>query len=367
MISIIRFMIEEVKKIKEMAIEEISKISDLLSLENLERKFLGRKGLLREILQKISQLPEKERPKIGQLINQTKKEIEKIIENKKLEIRNWELEIDKTIDITLPGDKFFSGHAHPITQVKNEVAEIFQSMGFEVIEGEEVDNDWYNFEALNIPAEHPARDMWDTFYLRKNNKLETINDKQKSLKSKVYGLRSGALLLRTHTSNMQVRVMEKRKPPLRICVVGKCFRHEATDATHEHTLYQIEGFVVDEKISLANLIYTIKCFLNALSRKEIRTRIRPSYFPFVEPGIEVDIGCENCQGKGCSVCKNSGWIEILGAGMIHPKVFESAGYPKGRYTGFAFGVGLDRLVMMRHKIDDIRWLHSGDLRFLRQF
>ncbi|MCX7778829.1 MAG: hypothetical protein N2259_01120 [Patescibacteria group bacterium] len=180
-------------------------------------------------------------------------------------------------------------------------------------------------------------------------------------------MQNAKLLLRTHTSNMQVRVMEKRKPPLRVCVIGKCFRHEATDASHEHTLYQIEGFVVDEKISLANLIYTIKSFLNALYKREIKIRIRPGYFPFVEPGLEVDMACENCLGKGCSICKNSGWLEILGAGMIHPKVFESAGYPKNRYTGFAFGVGLDRLVMMRHKIDDIRWFHSGDLKFIRQF
>ncbi len=343
-------MEEEIKKIKEKAIEEISQISDLLSLENLKRKYLGRKGLLREILQKITQLPEKERPKIGKLINQIKTDLEKIIEEKKTSIYSLESKVEKIFDFTLPPQKIFFGHLHPITQVKNEVTEIFQSMGFEVLEGPEVETDWYNFEALNMPIEHPARDVWDTFY---------INQKSKIKNSK--------LLLRTHTSNMQVRVMEKRKPPLRICVIGKCFRHEATDQTHEHTLYQIEGFAVDEKISLANLIYTIKNFLNALYKKEIKIRIRPGYFPFVEPGIEIDMRCENCQGRGCSVCKNSGWIEILGAGMIHPKVFESAGYPKGKYTGFAFGVGLDRLVMMLYKIDDIRWLHSGDLRFIHQF
>lgn len=345
-------MIDEIKQLKEKAFQEISQVSDLLSLENLERKFLGRKGLLREILQKISQLPEKERPKIGRLINQTKNEIGEIIEKKKLEIRNLKLGIEETIDVTLPSEKIFLGHLHPSTQLKNEVADIFQSMGFEVLEGPELDNDWYNFEALNMPIEHPARDMWDTFYIK--SKVE--NQKSK-------------LLLRTHTSNMQVRVMEKREPPLKICVIGKCFRHEATDATHEHTLYQIEGFAVDKKISLANLIYTIKSFLNALYKKEIKIRIRPGYFPFVEPGLEIDMECTNCNGKGngCQVCRGSGWIEILGAGMIHPKVFESAGYPKNKYTGFAFGVGLDRLVMMRHKIEDIRWLHSSDLRFIRQF
>lgn len=343
-------MIEEIKKIKKEALEEILKISDLLSLENLERKYLGRKGLLREILRKIIQLPKEERPKVGQLINQVKKELEMAIEEKRKSIYSLESKVEKFFDLSLPSEKIFYGHLHPTTLLKNEVMEIFQSMGFEVLEGPEVETDWYNFEALNIPVEHPARDMWDTFY---------INSKPKIQKSK--------LLLRTHTSNMQVRVMEKRKPPLRICVIGKCFRHEATDATHEHTLYQIEGFAVDKKISLANLIYTIKNFLNALYKKEVKIRIRPGYFPFVEPGLEIDMICENCLGKGCNVCSNSGWIEILGAGMIHPKVFESAGYPKNKYTGFAFGVGLDRLVMMRYKIDDIRWLHSGDLRFIRQF
>jgi len=345
-------MEEEIKQLKEKAIKEINVVTDLLSLENLERKILGRKGELREILQKINQLPETERSKVGKLINEVKIELEKEIEKKKLEIRNLKFEISEAIDITLPGEKLEFGHLHPSSQLKNEIAEIFQSMGFEVLEGPEVENEYYNFETLNIPADHPARDMWDTFYL----------------KSQISNLKSQKLLLRAHTSNMQVRVMENKKPPLKVCVIGKCFRHEATDAKHEHTLYQIEGFVVDERISLANLIYVLKAFLKALYKKEIKIRIRPSYFPFVEPGLEVDMGCLNCAAEGgCPICKGSGWIEILGAGMIHPKIFEFAGYPKGKYTGFAFGAGLDRLVMMRHKIDDIRWLHSGDLRFIRQF
>ncbi len=343
-------MEEEINKIKNEAIEAIKLAIDFASLENLERRYLGRKSLLREILQKVSQLPEVERRKFGQLINETKSELERIIQEKKIQITNFKSQIEKQIDITLPGEKIYYGHLHPATQLKNEVAEIFQSMGFGILEGEEVDNDWYNFEALNIPPNHPARDMVDTFYLKSKLKIK----KEK-------------LLLRAHTSNMQVRVMEKRKPPLKICVIGKCFRREATDTTHEHTLYQIEGFAVDEKITLANLIYTLKSFLSVLYNKEINIRVRPSYFPFVEPGLEVDMICVNCQGRGCKVCKNSGWIEILGAGMIHPKVFESAGYQKGKYTGFAFGVGFDRLVMMKYKIDDIRWLHSGDLRFIRQF
>jgi len=343
-------MFEEINQIKEKAIQEISQSTDLISLNNLEKKYLGRKGLIRQILKKIVNLSKNEKVKFGQLINQTKLEIKEEIEKRKKEIEKFKPEVEEIIDITLPAEKKYFGHLHPLTNFKNKIIEIFQSMGFEIVEGEEVDNDWYNFEALNIPVEHPARDIWDTFYIK--SKFKSRNSK---------------LLLRTHTSNMQVRMMEKRKPPFKICVIGKCFRHEATDATHEHTLYQIEGFAVDKRISLANLIYTLKSFLNALYKKEVEVRIRPGYFPFVEPGIEFDMKCENCKGEGCSVCKNSGWIEILGAGMIHPKVFESAGYPKGKYTGFAFGVGLDRLVMMYHKIDDIRWFHSGDLRFIKQF
>lgn len=363
-------MKEEIKKIKRVALEEIEKASDLLILENLEKKYLGRKGLLRQALQKINQLSKEEKPKIGQLINETRLEIERTIQKNKLKKENFsfddheqmnKLEDDEKIDVSLPGEKISFGCLHPSTQLKNEVVDIFSSMGFEFLEGLEVDNEYYNFETLNIPADHPARDMWDTFYI----KSQTLNPKlQTNFKTQV---QNSKLLLRAHTSNMQVRVMEKRKPPLRVCVVGKCFRHEATDAKHEHTLYQIEGFVVDEKISMANLIYTLRTFLSALYKKEINIRIRPAYFPFVEPGLEIDMGCLNCAGKGCVVCKGSGWIEILGAGMIHPKVFKYAGYPPGKYTGFAFGVGLDRLAMMKHQIDDIRWLHSGDLRFIRQF
>lgn len=368
---------DEIKQLKEKFIQEITQTSDLSSLENLERKYLGRKGLLRKLLQKINQLPEKERPKIGQLINQIKIELEQIIEKKKLEVGSRRLEVGESLDISLPGEKFFYGHLHPITQLKNEVAEIFQSMGFEILEGPEVDNEYYNFETLNIPAEHPARDMWDTFYLKTQNYAEKDAElRRKSPRQSAFSQRQSALLLRTHTSNMQVRVMERRKPPLRVCVIGKCFRREATDASHEHTLYQIEGFAVDKKITLANLIYTLKSFLNALYKKQVKTRIRPGYFPFVEPGIEIDMECANCATAvrvlrsfsegGCPICQGTGFVEILGAGMIHLKVFESAGYLKGKYTGFAFGVGLDRLVMMRHKIDDIRWLHSGDLRFIQQ-
>ncbi|MCG2686809.1 phenylalanine--tRNA ligase subunit alpha, partial [Candidatus Parcubacteria bacterium] len=332
-------------------------------------------GELTKVLRGLKDLPANEKSKVGSLANRTKIEIEEKIKQKRQQLKSiinpygplapgqrHESSIIN-LDLTLPGKKTELGHLHPLTQGKQMVADIFSSMGFEILEGPELETDYYNFEALNIPEGHPARDMWDTFF---------VKSKIKNQKSK--------LLLRTHTSPMQVRVMEKRKPPLRVCVIGKCFRHEATDASHEHTLYQVEGFAVDKEISVANLIYTLKTFLNALFKTNVKIRLRPSYFPFTEPSFEVDFACLNCGGKarppglrpgevgrGCPVCSQTGWVEILGSGMIHPEVFKHAGYAKGKYTGFAFGIGLDRLIIMKHKIDDIRWLHSGDLRFIRQF
>ena len=350
-------LIEQIEKLKSQAIEEIGASFDLSSLQTIEKKYLGRrKGEFTRILRRLKDLSDEERPKVGKLANEVKRLIETEIARKKEHLQPTrptsgypDLQPTK-IDITLPGAKPEFGHLHPITQVRWQVEDIFRSMGFQILEGPEVETDYYNFEALNIPKDHPARDMWDTFYLTQNSKLKTQN-----------------LLLRTHTSPMQVRVMEKQAPPLRVVVIGKCFRHEATDASHEHTLYQVEGFAVDKEISIANLIYTLKNFLIALFGKEIEIRLRPGYFPFVEPGFELDIKCLKCGGKGCPVCSGSGWVELLGCGMVHPKVYQAAGYPKDKYTGFAFGLGLDRLVMARYKIDDIRWFHSGDLRFIRQF
>ncbi|MGC9048965.1 MAG: phenylalanine--tRNA ligase subunit alpha [Patescibacteria group bacterium] len=347
-------MFEELKKFREKVLKEIEKSQDLEFLEEIWRKYLGRKGKLREYSLKLKNLSDKERARFGKLINDIKQETETAIADKKNQLINLQTCKPETIDVTLPGKKLEYGHLHPHSQMKYQVAEIFHSMGFEILEGPEVENDYYNFESLNIPEGHPARDMWDTFYV----KSEIRNPKSET---------NSKLLLRTHTSAMQVRVMEKKKPPLKICVIGKCYRHEATDASHEHTLYQIEGFAVDEQISVANLIYTLKSFLTVLFGQEVKVRLRPSYFPFTEPSFEMDFGCLNCGGRGCPACGGTGWVEMLGCGMIHPKVFEYAGYPKGVYTGFAFGVGLDRLVMMRHKIDDIRWFHGGDLRFLQQF
>jgi len=338
------------EEIKNKALVEIEKASDLLDLEKIWRKYLGRKkGEITKILRNIRNLPEKERPLVGKKANEVKEIVKSAIDKKKIKlISQKEIKFEK-IDITRPGKKIKYGHFHPLTLIKNQVRDIFYSMGFEILEGPEIETDYYNFEALNMPEGHPARDFWDTFYLKEKTFKKT------------------KLLLRTHTSPMQIRVMEKKKPPLRVCVIGKCFRHEATDASHEHTLYQIEGFAVDENISVANLIYTLKSFLSNLFNQKVEIRLRPSYFPFVEPGFELDVRCLNCLGKGCPVCSYTGWVETLGCGMIHPKVFEAVDYPKDKYTGFAFGIGLDRLAMMKYKINDIRWFHSGDLRFIRQF
>lgn len=338
-------MHKELQKFKDKALGEIRQSQALELLEEIWRKYLGRKGELREFIDKLKNLAKEEKVKAGQLINEIKKELEAEISSRKNQLANLQTDKFETIDVTLPGKKPEYGHLHPHTQMKYRVAEIFHSMGFEVLDGPEMETDYYNFESLNIPKDHPARDVQDTFFIKDRPDL----------------------VMRTQTSAMQVRVMEKRKPPLRVIVPGRCFRHEATDASHEHTFYQVEGFVVDKEISVANLIYTLKSFLSALFKKEIEVRLRPGYFPFVEPGFELDFRCIFCQGKGCSVCQQSGWIELIPCGMIHPKVFEYAGYPKGKYTGFAFGAGLDRIVMLYHKINDIRLFHSGDLRFIKQF
>lgn len=267
-------------------------------------------------------------------------------------------EIEKELfDITVPGEKPILGHLHPLTQVKRKAEEIFQTMGFSVIEGPEIETEWYNFDALNIPKEHPARDLWDTFWLKENQKPKIKNPK---------------LLLRTHTSPVQIRYMEKNQPPLRIIIPGRVFRHEATDASHEINFYHIEGLMVGKDVSVSNFKAIIQEFFRRFFEKPVEIRMRPSYFPFVEPGFEVDTTCLACRGKGCSACQKTGWLEMLGAGMVHPNVFKAAGLTPhqragGGWQGFAFGMGLDRLAMMKYKINDIRLFYSGDLRFLGQF
>lgn len=335
---------KKIEDIKNRFLENISKIKSNEELFVLEKKFIGRKSEFVAILKGLKDLTGDDRKKIGKLANQAKDEITRIILDKKEEIAGQSDLKKEKIDITIPGQKRGIGHLNPISIVRREIEDIFTSMGFEIADGPEVETEFYNFDALNIPKNHPARDMQDTFWLK--------NDK---------------LALRSQTSSGQVRYMEKRKPPFRIIVPGKCFRAEATDTTHEHTFYQFEALVVGENVSVGNLKKVAEQFFSAFFKTDVKLRLRPSFFPFVEPGFEFDISCTVCSGKGCSACKGGGWLELGGAGMVNQKVFEAAGYPKNKYTGFAWGFGFERLAMMKYKIDDVRLFHSGDLRFIKQF
>lgn len=325
---------------------EIEKSEDLKKLDGIYKKYLGKKGNLTQILRSLEKLPIKKRAKVGKETNELKNFIIIKFNEKNLEIKEKikrETEEKKWIDVTLPGKKPVLGHLHPLTQVKRKVEEIFQGMGFSVVEGPEVETEWYNFDALNIPKDHPARDIWDTFYLK------------------------NALLLRTHTSPVQIRHMEKNNPPLRIIAPGKVFRYEATDASHDFQLWQIEGLMIGKDISVANFKAIAKEFFKRFFNKEIKTRLRPGYFPFTEPSFELDIQCVICNGKGCSTCSQTGWLELWPGGMVHPNVLKAMGLNPKIWQGFAFGMGLSRLVMMRYKINDVRLLHGGDLKFLQQF
>lgn len=320
-------------KIKENFLKELEKVEILDDLDSIYRKYLGKKGKLTLFLRSLRDLSEKERKEKGRSANQVKNELEEIVKAKSEKLSKKTAKRDKGwLDVTAPGIKSDIGHLHPITLVQKEIENVFQSMGFSVVYGPEAETEYYNFDALNIPKDHPARDLWDTFWLK-----------------------DMGMLLRTHTSPMQARYMEKNKPPLRIIVPGRCFRHEATDASHDVQFYQVEGLMVGDDISVANFKAVIDQFFKRFLDKDIEVRLRPSYFPFVEPGFEVDV-----KRKG------QNWLEIMGAGMVHPNVFKAVGY-SDKYQGFAFGVGLDRLIMVKHKINDIRLLYSGDLRVIKQF
>jgi len=341
-------MKEKIEKLKNEILGSLAKVKEEKVLKDLEIKYLGRKGELTKILRSLKDLSEKEKKEIGQLANEIKKEIEdKFAEMKKVILGSSEKE---QTDITLPGEKIERGHLNPITIVQNELEDLFTSLGFMVLDGPELESDFYNFVAVNIPPNHPARDMQDTFYIDKKN-MDGEYD----------------LVMRTHTSSVQVRAMQKYGAPLRCVVPGKCFRCEAIDACHEHTFYQMEGLMIDKNISLANLISVMKELLSGIFKKEMEIRVRPGFFAFVEPGLELDIKCTICGGKGCPSCKNSGWLELLPSGMVHPKVLEYGGIDPKKYSGFAFGLGLTRLAMMKYGIDDIRLFNGGDLRFLEQF
>lgn len=340
----------EIDKIKAYALEDISKAADLGELETLRVKYLGRNGNLTQILRNLEKYGIEDRKSVGKLANDVRilleKEINKRFKNLEEKAHNELLEKEQ-LDTTASMNKIPHGHLHPVTETLEKASKIFSSMGFEIASGPEMETEFYNFDALNIPKDHPARDMWDTFWLK------NTGDKR--------------VLMRTHTSPVQVRYMESHKPPFRIIIPGKVFRHEATDARHEAIFYQLEGLMVGEDITIANIKSVFEIFFSSFFGKETKVRLRPSYFPFVEPGLEGDISCMICQSKGCRLCKGTGWLELFGAGMVNQKVFEAAGYSKNKYQGFAFGFGLDRFPMMEYGIDDIRLFHSGDLRFLNQF
>ncbi|HIG85685.1 MAG TPA: phenylalanine--tRNA ligase subunit alpha [Planctomycetes bacterium] len=325
----------------------IAEASDQAVLADLERELLGRDGLLGQQLKEIPSLPPPERGPAGRAANELKAALTAGLLARAAELAETDLAADREgigFDATLPAPPVERGSLHPITKVTRKLVQIFSSMGYHILDGPEVELDWYNFEALNIPADHPARDSQDTFYC----------DEQ------------GRLVLRTHTSPVQVRAMERMAPPFRLVCPGKVFRHENTDATHEHTFHQMEGLVVGKDISVGHLVGTMKTLLRGIFGKEIDVRLRPGHFPFVEPGFELDARCVFCE-SGCRVCKGTCWIELLPCGLVHPKVLEAAGIDSSEWSGFAFGLGLSRLAMLSHGIDDVRHLLGGDLRFLEQF
>ncbi len=342
-----------IEELREEALERLGRLEELDTLEEWRVSYLGRKGKLTTILREVSGLPPDQRPTVGALGNVTKTVLEERLAHKLQELKDAEsdrLAVGQRIDVTLPGRPINTGRLHPTTQIVREVCDAFVAMGFQIVEGPEVEWDKYNFELLNIPKDHPARDMWNSLWVDHRGQ-----DAEYSM------------LLRTHTSPMQARVMESTRPPVRVIVPGKCYRYEATDATHEWHFYQIEGLAVDEGITFANLKGTLYEFARRLFGPDRKVRFRCDYFPFVEPGVDMSIDCFACRGQGCRICKESGWLEIMGAGMVHPKVLEGVGYDPDKYTGFAFGLGPERIAMLKYGIDDIRLFYSNDLRFLRQF
>lgn len=339
-------MKEQIDAILQNAKLEVANSQNEADIEAVRVKYLGKKGELTAILKQMGGLAPEERPKMGALVNVAKQELEGLIADKKQELKSAEQLkklAEETIDITMPAKELNVGKLHPLNTVLDDMINIFQSMGFDVVDGPEVETDHYNFECLNVPADHPARDMQDTFYLAEN------------------------LLLRTQTSAAQIRTMETRKPPIRVICPGRVFRADEVDATHSPVFHQIEGLVVDKGVTMCDLKGVLEQFAHEIYGSDTKVKFRPSFFPFTEPSVEVDVTCSECGGKGCRVCKGSGWIEILGAGMVHPNVLRSCGIDPEEYSGFAFGIGLDRLTTTRYKISDIRLLFENDKRFLDQF
>lgn len=340
-------MEEKLLAIKEAALAELGQAANPEALKELRVKYLGKKSPMTEILRGMGKLPPEERPKIGQIVNQIKAELTQALNAKGAQLDQAALAAklaQEKVDITLPGRAPLRGHLHPLTLTLREIKKIFMRMGFEVMEGPEIENDYYNFEALNLPKDHPARDMQDTFYITEE------------------------YLLRTQTSPIQARTMQAREPntPIRMIAPGTVYRCDY-DATHSPMFHQVEGLVIDEDISLADLKGTLELFLREMFGSSVKVRLRPSFFPFTEPSAEVDMSCVICGGKGCRVCKNSGWLEILGSGMVHPNVLTMSGYDPSKMTGFAFGMGVERIAMLKYGIDDLRLFFENDLRFLKQF
>ena len=344
-------MLEQLKDLRTQALDELNKVGNPRELEVWRVRHLGKKSNLTKILRSLANLPLEERRKKGAQANEVKKTLELSLEEKKQLLQEvlFTSPLDRReVDVTLPGRPIPTGRLHPTTQILNEICDIFKNMGFQVIEGPDVEWDYYNFEALNIPQHHPARDMFATLWI----------DAGKGGKAR---------LLRTHTSPMQIRLMESERPPIRAIVPGRVYRYEATDATHESMFYQVEGLAVDKGITMSDLKGTLFDFCHCLFGEERKVRFRCDYFPFVEPGVEVAIECSACSGSGCRLCSYSGWLEILGAGMVHPDVLSRVNIDPKLYSGFAFGLGVERIPMLRYGIDDIRLFYSNDLRFLRQF
>ncbi|MFH0874018.1 MAG: phenylalanine--tRNA ligase subunit alpha [Candidatus Komeilibacteria bacterium] len=335
-------MEQRLQQIKKDFQDALKQVTDAKALEDVRNTFLGRKGLLNSVLSGLTEVAKEERPKIGQLANKVKREFQRALDQAEGSLKQVSQKLND-FDPTLPGRQKPVGHWHPLTMIQRQLEDTFRQMGFRVLDGPDIESEYYNFTALNIPADHPARDAQDTFWLTDGH------------------------LLRTQTSPVQIRGLQKYGAPLRAVVPGRVFRYEATDVSHDHTFYQMEGLMVDRGITIANLIAVMRALLQSIFQRDVQLRLRPGFFPFVEPGFEMDIHCLICEGQGCSVCKQSGWLELMPCGMVHPTVLQEGGVDPQHFTGFAFGLGLSRLVMMKYGIDDIRLLSSSDIRFLKQF
>lgn len=338
----------ELKDILELALEEIKKSEDLNTLNELRIKYISKRGLVSQAMRKMRDLPDEEKPEFGKMVNQVKSKIETVLKSKQDELNEIKLMLDmkqEAIDVTLPGNDYNYGVRNPLIMIQRQIEKIFREMGYSIVEGDEVELDLYNFERANIPKDHPAREMQDTFYIDENR------------------------LLRTHTTSIQTRALEEYAPniPVKVVCPGKVYRRDDDDATHSHQFFQMEGLVIGKEITLSDLKGTLALFAKEMFGETRTIRFRPSYFQFTEPSVEVDVSCPFCDGEGCSICKQSGWIEILGAGMVHPKVLKMAGYEDEELTGFAFGIGIERIAMLKYGIDDIRSFYINDRRFIEQF